>query len=301
MTDAPVPRRSLVSWLAPLAVLVLATAALLWPPHADRRGDGSLLVLLPEPDPRREEALAGLTKFLANQARLDLRLELARDLGAFQQRLAGALVVLCPDAVAMALPAAAWQPLAAGRRRMPWNLRPTAVLVSRRGHEGVEEPWRTAPSRSGVGDSLSLVCLAPLCDEDGQRIHSAGLSWGSDPYDHRAVLAAAEHGRYDHAIVRQWDAEAALAAGRLDPAHWQLRRLSPPVPDVTLLGARRLSAAVRLDLQESLSVLGREDDASSALVAGLGLLGLDGFNLVLGPDFERLRRRFGHCWPHPGD
>jgi hypothetical protein len=130
------------------------------------------------------------------------------------------------------------------------------------------------------------------------------VAWGNDPYDHRDVLAAARHGAYDHAVVRQWDAEAALSSGRLDPRRWRVRRLGDPVPDIVVLASRSLSRAARIDLQESLSTLGRDASGKGAggidLDGRLAALGFEGFNLLLGPDFDRLRRRYSPCWPDPG-
>ena len=287
-------------WLVTVLLLVLALAALLIPEDPLLSEDGTLLVLLPEPDLRRQDALAELAAYLGRQAHLDLRLQIVTERSAFAAALPGALVVLCPDAVGLGLPMAQWQAVAAGRRRAPWNLRPVSVLVSRRGAATSDAPWRTHPTRTVFGDSLSLACLVPLCTERGLQ-QPPGVSWGSDPYDHRAVLEACRHGAFDHAVVRQWDAEAALAAGGLDPAVWSLRRLSDPVPDLVVLVARQLPGAVRLDLQEALAMLGRDladEVCENRLVrAQLGHFGLDGFNLLLGPDFEHLRRLHGRCWP----
>jgi hypothetical protein len=287
-------------WLVTVLLLMLALAAVLIPEAPLLSEDGTLLVLLPEPDPRRQDALAELAVYLGRQAHLDLRLQIVTERSAFVAALPGALAVLCPDAVGLGLPMAQWQAVAAGRRRAPWNLRPVSVLVSRRGAATSDAPWRTHPMRTVFGDSLSLACLVPLCTEGGLQ-QPPGVSWGSDPYDHRAVLEACRHGAFDHAVVRQWDAEAALAAGGLDPAVWSLRRLSDPVPDVVVLVARQLPGAVRLDLQEALTMLGRDladEVCENRLVrAQLGHFGLDGFNLLLGPDFERLRRLHGRCWP----
>jgi hypothetical protein len=292
-------------WLVGAVLVVLALAAIFYPGEPLVREDGTMLALLPDPDPRRREALADLAAYLGEQAALELRLQVTTDVASFRAALPGAVVVFCPDALALALPSSAWQALAAGRRRVPWNLRPTSVLVSRRSAPATAAPWLTTPGRTVFGDSLSLVCLAPLCKDGAAPVKPAGVGWGRDPYDHRPVLAAAAHGAYDHAVVRQWEAEAALAGGGLDPDLWQVRRLSDPVPDVVLLVARRLPAAARLDLQEALTMLGRDPaDANleSRLVrAQLGLLGLDGFNLLLGPDVERLRRQHGRCWPGAGD
>ena len=297
---------SLLSQVTALALLLLTAAALFWPLQPEKRGDGALLVLMPESDPLRRDALGDLATYLRTQARIDLHVTLAVDRAALIAGLPEALVVLCPDAVALTLPASSWQPLVAGRRRVPWNLRPTPVLVSRRDAAEWDKPWLSVPERTVFGDSLSLVCLAPLCSDEPTRLTGlpAGVAWGTDPFDHRGVLTAAHLGAFDHAVVRQWDADAALAAGRLNPAEWRVRRIGDPVPDVVVLASRKLSRGVRIDLQEALSVLGRRTAGGTAdagrLEARLGALGFEGFNLLIGPDFERLRRRYGSCWPCSG-
>jgi hypothetical protein len=289
-------------WLVAASLLALTAGALLIPPEPLARGDGTLLVLLPVGEVRRGEALEALAAYLGRQARLDLRVQIAGDRQAFAEALPTALVTLCPDGLGLDLPTGAWQALATGRRRVPWNQRPASVLVGRRSLPPQTAPWRTAPARTVFGDSLSLVCLAPLCEDGRREPLPATVGWGRDPYDHRAVLAAAVHGAYDHAVVREWDAAAALAEGWLDPAHWRVERLSDPLPDVVVFASRRLTGAVRLDLQEALALLGRDDavlaPADHLVEVQLGHLGLDGFNLLLGPEVERLRRQYDRCWPH---
>ncbi len=243
--------------------------------------------------------------FLEQQANVELRLAVAPDRETFSASLPGALVALCPDGVAIGLQSTSWQALATGRRRVPWNLRPVAVLVSRLGTPGGETPWSTAPGRTAFGDSLSLVCLAPLCEGDAAASRPAGVTWGRDPYDHRALVAAAAYGAFDHVVARQWDVAAVQATGVLDPNQWRVRRLSDPMPDVVVLGSRRLTSTARLDLQQALAVLGRESGEQTpqqaSVRAHLGQLGLDGFNLLLTPDFDRIRRRFCACWPGTTD
>jgi hypothetical protein len=284
-------------------LLLLAAAALWWPGPAPDDGDGSLLVLAPAADLRREEVLEKLARYLSQASGRHLGLEIAGDRAAFTSGLDRALVVLCPDGAALPLAAASWHPLAAGRRRVPWNQRPAATLISRRDVPASDAPWLTAPRRTAVGDSLSLVCLAPLCDDAQVRDLPAGVAWGDDPYDHGALLVAARHGAFDHVLARQWDVEAALAAGRLDRDRWHARTVSEPVPDVVVLASRRLPMRARLSVQQALTVLGRREEPASAVTAkltsGLGRLGLDGFNALLGHDFDRLRARYHACWPHP--
>jgi hypothetical protein len=285
-------------------LLVLAGAARWWPDEPFARPGGTLLVLLPEPDLRREEALHGLAGHLGTAAGVDLHLAIARDLAGLREQAADALLVMGPDAAVLSLDPAAWYPLVSGRRRAPWNLRPVPVVVSRRSAAEAAQPWRTAPRRTVVGDSLSLVCRALLGPDGLAAAREAGVSWGRDPYDHRPVLWALEMGAFDHAVVRQWDAEAMVAAGHLDPEHWRVRAASDPVPDVLVVASRRLPTARRVPLQQALSLLGRSHDVadpdSRAVTAGLGLLGLDGFNLLATPDLDQVRRRHAGCWPAAG-
>ena len=295
--------------LFPLAVATLlvglAVAAAFWPDPARERADGTLLVLLPDGDPRREDVLEDLAAALGAAAALDLHVHPVRTAEAFHAAADHALVAIVPDGLALSLPSDRWQALATGRRRVPWNLRPSAVLVSRTSAAATATPWRSAPTRTVFGDSLSLVCLAPLCEAGDGPDRRAGVVWGDDPYDHRGVLLAARYGAFDHAIVRQWDAETARTAGWLPASRWRITRISDPVPDIVALAARRLPTASRMELQRALSVIGRQldarDERDHGLETGLGLLGLDGFNLLLGPDFEQVRRRYRACWPAPAE
>lgn len=285
-------------------LLILAGAAHWWPAELIPHPGGTLLVLLPEPDLRREEALAGLAGHLGTAAGVDLRLAVARDMAGLREQASDALLVMGPDAAVLSLDPAAWHPLVSGRRRAPWNLRPVPVVVSRRSVPEATQPWRTAPRRTVVGDSLSLVGRALLGPADLAAARAAGVSWGQDPYDHRRVLWALEMGAFDHAVARQWDVEAMVAAGHLGPEHWRVRAASDPVPDVLIVASRRLPTARRVPLQQALALLGRSHDVadpeSRAVTAGLGLLGLDGFNLLAAPDLDQVRRRHAGCWPAAG-
>ena len=295
-TGSPISRRS---FLVALGLVVLTAAAVLIPPLPAGRGDGTLLALLPVTDHRRSEALADLADYLSREIRLDLRVESVTDRDAFAAALSGALLAFCPDAVALRLPAASWQAVAVGRRRVPSNQWPASVLVSRSGRPPQKKPWRTVPARTVFGDSLSQACLVPLCEDGLLRPLPAKVGWGRDPYDHRAVLAAAAHGAYDHAVVREWDAAMAVADGLLDSADWRQQRLCEPLLDVVVSVSRRLSGPVRLELQEALMLLGRDgaelSPATRLVQAQLGHFGLDGFNLLLGPEVERQRRLYHHC------
>lgn len=282
-------------------LLVLAGAARWWPTESIPRPGGTFLVVLPEPDVRREEALEQLVTYLAGAAGVELRLDVARDLAELDDRASAALLVMGPDAALLSLDEAAWYPLVSGRRRAPWNLRPVPVVINRRAVGEDLQPWRTAPRRTVIGDSLSLVCRALLDAEDLAAARSSGVAWGHDPYDHRSVLLALEQGAFDHAVVRQWDAAALVAAGHLPADRWLIHEMKDPVPDIVIMASQRLPAGRKIALQQGLSLLGRELGAdvpgSRAVIAGLGLLGLDGFNLLAAPDLDQVRRRYAGCWP----
>jgi hypothetical protein len=76
-----------------------------------------------------------------------------------------------------------------------------------------------------------------------------------------------------------------------------------PVPDLVVLADRRLPAADRLALGERLAGIGRElaelTPDERELDAALPSLGLAGFNLLIEPDFERMRGIFAAGWPQP--
>jgi hypothetical protein len=114
-------------------------------------------------------------------------------------------------------------------------------------------------------------------------------------------LHALRLGGYTHAVVRQWDADRFRAQGLLEAADWTFREVTVPVPDLVVLADRRLQAADRLALGERLAGIGREladlTPAESELGAALPGLGLAGFNLLLDPDFERVRGNFVADWP----
>jgi len=282
-------------------LLILAGAARWWPTDSIPRPGGTFLVMLPEPDARREEALGQLVAHLGEAAGVELRLDVARDLATLGSRASDALLVMGPDAALLSLDAAAWYPLVSGRRRAPWNLRPVPVVINRRDAGKDLQPWRHAPRRTVIGDSLSLIGRAMLSTEELATARSAGVAWGSDPYDHRPVLLALVQGAFDHAVVRQWDAAALVAAGRLPADRWLIHEMKDPVPDILIMASRRLPAARKIALQQGLSLLGREFGTDSpdsrAVIAGLGLLGLDGFNLLAAPDLDQVRRRYAGCWP----
>lgn len=289
--------------LAGVAVLVLAGLAVRWPHGDGLRPAGIFLILDPEPGSRQRQVYPPLAAYCGEVLGRDLRVTVVMRTADFLALAPRATVMLCPDAVAMRISGA--NVLAVGRRRAPHNLRPTSVLVSRSGSGDGQRPWLRAPTRTVFGDSLSLVCLAPLCQESAGTFLPAGVSFGNDPYDHRPVLEALRLGVFDHAVVRQWAAEEFLAAEGDQAGGWQVVALSEPMPDVILLAGGELSGQQRLTLGEAAVTLGRRDDAASTegLVAQAALAGLqlDGFSVLLDPDFEALRGRYRACWPSPGE
>ncbi len=302
-------RRGATPWpvattLAGVAVVVLAVLAVMWPAGDGRREAGTFLVLDPAPGARARQVYQPLARYCGDVLGRDLPVSVVTNTGEFLALAPRATVLLCPDAVAMRTRGAAV--LAVAQRRAPQNLRPMSVLVSRSDASGGAQPWLTVPSRTVFGDSLSLVCLAPLCAGGaGGAVLPPGVSFGTDPYDHGAVLEALRLGAFDHAVVRQWAAEAFLAGGGVAADDWRVEPLSEPLPDIVLLADGRLSAQQRLTLREAVVTLGRHNDAapSRGLVAQASLagLGLDGFSFLMEPDFEALRGRYGACWPSAGE
>jgi hypothetical protein len=290
--------------IAGVAVVVLAVLAVVWPSGDGGRDVGTFLVLDSAAGTRPRQVYQPLARFCGDVLGRELRVNVVARSSEFLAAAPRATVMLCPDAVAIRLRTAAV--LAVGQRRAPQNLRPRSVLVSRQDAGSDPRPWLTAPSRTVFGDSLSLVCLAPLCaDRANAVILPVGVSFGRDPYDHGAVLEAMRLGAFDFAVVRQWAAEAFLAGGGVDARQWHVAPLTEPLPDIVLLADRGLSGQQRLTLGEAVVTLGRHNDATatSGLVAQAALagLGLDGFSFLLDPDFEALRGRYGACWPSPGE
>ncbi len=287
-----------------MAVVVLAALAVLWPRGDGVREAGTFLVLDPAPGARPRQVYQPLARYCGDALGRDLRVTVVAHTDEFLALVPQATVMLCPDAVAMRSRGPAV--VAVGQRRAPQNLRPRSVLVSRIGAADGPRPWLVAPSRTVFGDSLSLVCLAPLCDgKEGAAVVPAGVSFGSDPYDHGAVLEALRLGAFDHAVVRQWAAEDFLGVGGVAAGAWQVAPLTEPLPDIVLLADGRLAGQQRLTLREAVVTLGRHGDAASAggrmAQASLAGLGLDGFSFLLDPDFEALRGRYGACWPSAGE
>lgn len=303
MTDRAARQSRAVAWAAALFVALLAGAAAWWP-HPAARGSGPVVVVLdPVSDERRVSAVwPALGRVLADGTGLPASVVVTRSLAEFRGLVAARPdYIVCPDGVALGLDAGRWLPLVAGRRPAPRNLRPRGVLVSRVDKSGEVEPWLTAPGSVIFGDSLSLCATGVLRAVTGGGAPMPAVAWGPDPYDHAPALHALRLGAYDHAVVRQWDAERFLAQGLLDSASWSVQDVTVPVPDLVILVARDLPAAERLARGDRLAGIGREladrTPAERELAGALPDVGLAGFNLLVEPDFELVRRNFGADWP----
>ena len=304
----PVKRRlpgQTVTLAAAFFVLLLAVGAVLWPAGNNDSLCGVVLVFDPTGDVQRIDALyRPLAGFLAVASGHGMELEVARDKAGFLAAAArGVDFIFCPDGLALKLGVDSYEPLVAGRRAAPRNLRPRSVLVYRKSVGMVEQPWLTRPSRTVFGDSLSLVAIGTLLSLNGPVPDAC--SWGPDPYDHSPVLHAARLGSFDFACVRQWDAERFFTAGLLSRTQWGEETLTVPVPDFVLLASRQIPGHLRLDVRETLSGFARTDEPTTeegeALGRGLSLLRLVGFNILLEPDFDRVRGIFKGHWQAVGD
>jgi len=304
-SDVPAVRRARggrwVTLVAGAVVLLLALGAVLWPRGADRHQAHTLLVFDPSGS---QERMVGffvpLRKYLAAAGGGSLELVRVRTLSAFTSRLAARPdFIFAPDGLAIAIPAESYLPLVVGRRSAPRNLRPRGVLVFRRTVVAEPEPWRTQPAATVFGDSVSLAATGVL-RRAGLGPWPQGVVCGPDPYDHGPVLHALRMGAFDFAVVRQWDAERFFDDGLLDPEHFAIRELVGPVPDAVLMVSRQVPQRVRLRCGEGLSGLGRQqaDEGSlgRALRQGLTGLHLAGFNLLLEPDFDLVRKNYPAGW-----
>lgn len=294
---------------AAVAVAALALAAVL-APNGERVGGGEVLVVVDPLAATRSEPLApALAKWLSRALGRDLRHVVVPSPAAVPSRLWADVGVVCgPDLAALALPEADFVPVAVGRRRAPYNLRPRSVLVHRAGILAPAEPWREDPDRTILGDTLSLAGCGPACRDGRAPWRAAGApgrpACGPDPYDHRPVLVALRAGCYRYAVVREWAAERAFASGLLERREWTSTPLSVPLPDVAVMAARRWPAADRVRLGEALLMLSRHPDSDVspeelAVRQGLAALDLAGFNPLLEPDFEQVRRQYAACGPRP--
>ncbi|MEN8007166.1 MAG: hypothetical protein ABFS42_09125 [Candidatus Krumholzibacteriota bacterium] len=297
--------------VAGIIVLALACGALLWPGSDSSRGQGVLLVFDSSGDAARAATVyEPLVNFLNEFTDHPLDLEVVSTVGAFREKLsAGVDFVLCADGLALALEASEFVPVAVGRRAAPRNLRPRSVLVFRKSAGLIEAPWLSRPAATVCGDSVSLTATGAWRRSRAESFAGPtppyACAWGPDPYDHAPVLHAARLGGFDYALVRQWDADRFFAAGLLSPLEWGIEILSIPVPDIVLFASRDVPGRVRLGAGDGLAALGRGGDelppAAGDLQQGIAGLNLVGFNLLVDPDFDLVRRNFVRNWPPAGD
>jgi len=288
-------------------VVLLALAALLVPHASRERGDGYLLVIDPLGAGRRDSLYQPLATWLSQVTPRRLRLRLAASPAAVPAaEWQDVDVVFCPDGVALDLVPEAFRGVAAVRRPAPDEQRSRSVLVYRRSAGLQAQPWQDEPDRTLLGDSLSLAGCGVICPRgrrEGQAEPAwpAGLRCGPDPYDHGPVLHALRLGAGDYAVVRELTARRFLTDGLLDPLVWGVEELSPALPDIVVLVTRRWPATRQLRCGRRLEELGRwrplERGDEAAVLAGLGELGLAGFDQLQESAFMQLRRRYDHCWP----
>ncbi len=284
-----------MGWLTLVAaglVLLLAAGSLLWPRAESQDPDHTLLVFDSSGDPARvARVFEPLRRYLADAGSGQLELSVVATVAEFQAHLThGPDYVLAPDRLALTAPAQTYLPLVVGRRSAPRNLRPHGVLVYRLGVADTQEPWLTHSSRTVLGDSVSLVATGSL-------VNLGALAAGPDPYDHGPVLHALRLGGFDFALVRQWDAERFFEAGLLDESVFASRDLVEPAPDAVLLVSRKVPRHLRLRCAEGLSGLGRDASAEEAPLAkelrqGLAEMHLAGFNVLMEPDLEQVRKKY---------
>jgi hypothetical protein len=239
-----------------------------------------------------------------------LDLEVVGTVGAFlEKQAAGVDFVLCPDGLGLDLPASRFVPVAVGRRAAPRNLRPRGVLVYRKSAGLVPDPWLSRPAATVCGDSVSLTATGSWRRQGRSAANGAPepgtCAWGPDPYDHSPVLHSVRLGGFDYALVRQWDADRFFVDGLLSPLEWGLELMTIPVPDVVVFASRSVGGKIRLAVGNGLAGLGRatEEDSPAADMAQKAVSGLNlvGFNLLVEPDFELVRRNFTADWPDDQD
>jgi hypothetical protein len=297
--------------LAGILVIGLACGALLWPGSDPSRSRGVFLVFDSSGNQARVTAVfEPLQDFLGAFTDRPLDLQVVPTLAAFRQMVKeGVDFVLCPDGLALDLPEGDFVPVAVGRRAAPRNLRPRSLLVYRKAAGLVDAPWLARPGATVCGDSVSLSATGKWRLLAGEPARGPATmdacAWGPDPYDHAPALHAARLGGFDYALVRQWDADRFFAAGLLSPQEWGREVMTMPVPDIVLFAARSVGGQVRLEVGNGLASLGRQDHEQHPLARDLqrGIAGLNlvGFNLLVDPDFDLVRRNFARDWPPAGD
>ena len=296
----PLPR---VTLGAAVLVLILALGAVFFPGGNQYDMQGVFLVFdSPGGNENREELFESMSEVFAELSGHSMALVVVDNRDDFLQRVRqGVDFILCPDGVALDLPAADFGSLVAGRRKLPSNLRPRGVTVYRRGGDLDAKPWLNQPNRTVFGDSLSLVAIGKTAEMSEIR----SCSFGPDPFDHSPALHALRLGAYDFALVRQWDANNFFARGLLDSAVWGMEERTIPVPDIVVLASSQIPRVERLKWAESLALMGRSGENTSdrpgRMLQQLHGIGLAGFNLLLEPEFELVRRKFQGNWPLEDD
>ena len=283
----------------------------MWPGGVRTRGRAVFLVFDSTGDRDRiTRVYEPFLHFLNELSDDPLDLEVVGTVEAFDEMLAGRVdFVFCPDGLGLSLAAGQYVPLVTGRRAAPRNLRPRGVLVYRKSAGLVSDPWTSRPDATACGDSVSLTATGPWRRGGTEAGPGPAIpdrcAWGPDPYDHAPVLHAARLGGFDYVLVRQWDADRFFTEGLLSPLEWGVELMTVPVPDIVVFGSRSVAGKTLLAVGEVLSALGRSpEDPSPATrevrraVAGLNLVG---FNLLVDPDFELVRRNFDGRWPPIGD
>jgi hypothetical protein len=297
--------------LAGLLVVALALGAMLWPGSDSQPGRAMVLVYDSSGDTARTGLVyEPLLAYLTETAGTPLDLAVVATRSAFDDQVAaGADFILCPEGLGLGLDSRTFIPLVVGRRSAPRNLRPRGVLVYRKSAGLLATPWLDRPAATVFGDSVSLTATG-MWRRTGQTATAgpgpgSDCSWGPDPYDHAPVLHAARLGAFDYALVRQWDADRFFAGGLLSAEEWDVEIMTVPVPDIAFFAARSVAAQTRLALGDGLSNLGRGSGettpAAGALRQAVAGLNLAGFNLLVEPDFELVRRNFAGDWPTDTD
>lgn len=300
-----------ITVMAAALVMILACGALLWPGSGPSRSRGVFLIFDSTGDRGRlVQVYEPLLQFLNELGGRPLELEVVGTVEAFSEMQAsGVDFVLCPDGLGLGLASSQFVPVAVGRRAAPRNLRPRGVLVYRKSAGLVADPWISRPAVTVCGDSISLTATGSWKRRGKEDMAVAPppgtCAWGPDPYDHSPVLHAARLGGFDYALVRQWDADRFFADGLLSPLEWGLELMTIPVPDVVVFASRSVSGKTRLAVGDGLAGLGRgpEDDSPVAGAARVAVSGLNlvGFNLLVEPDFDLVRRNFAGNWPPARD
>jgi len=288
-----------VTLVAAVFVLILALGATFFPHSPGYEMREIFLVYNAQGlDLGRDDLFESMAGVLGEISGHSMELIVADNPGQFR-RLAedGADFILCPDKLALELSPAEYSQMAAGRRKLPHNLRPRGVVVFRKSSGFVERPWELHPRRTVFGDSLSLTSVGGVGSFSALR----ECSFGPDPYDHGPVLHALRLGAFDFALVRQWDAADFFSSGLLDSEIWAMKSRTIPVPDIVVMVSSEIPLVDRLKWADILALAGRSEGTSSEstqlMIAQLDRLGLVGFNILLEPEFDLLRRNFARHWP----